>query len=1296
MNNGDFDEFVLSEMPHFIAVNYQQLLRAETPQRQIELALHIYNLGLRTLAVGLVSQYLIRDSDKMSDPYLNSLLLQKFPHLTLDTWQQLFFAALRAYEGHQHLFFISELYELYWDTSTLPHKCRIEAEEPFSRLSQIAMNLRKEELRPQRQEDWEKLAQETIRLLKQFLDSLGFIENYDLIRILDYDDQFYEFELGKGVAISKQRSPLPRHIQLKRGQFYLRKKTEEFLLLHPFLVFHQEEYPVETKNNEFALTNTAIYERFMYERLYYMVATPSQPFVFHDESVAAFVRIVYDTIEELKRVRQEIEKLTWWQLRDICLDITAHRIAAVQHKYNHELYLQRNKTYQSFNNFLGSEKRCFVLIGKSGVGKSNFLLAMREELQKSDEDVCMLLYDGAALKVEPSITEVINQDFNDRLNLAGRQIDDVWHEMTKVDRIDERRVILCVDAVNENPQAQELLRQLDALVQRPLPWLKIVLSSRPETWQAIKRGLRLAEGFYYRPGEDKLPEVELEPFSYSEQMDPFTRQELPLAYANYKKMFDLQTEYQALPAELREMLRDPLSLWLVAKIYKGQAISPGLKPTSLIEKYIDALLAEQRLRSEDVRFLQRQLVPLLVRENDYSNVITPADIDAAGDDLYEAVYSEQLLSNGQRMNQSFANLLDAEILTRYLEGRAEKIVFKYERFYDHFMGKRLVEMCRPVDDKMAFFEGVMAQLKGKIFLWGALSQLLIDLLTEKDYAVIEKLGQTHHELLAELLVNVLAEHYPEHRHDLKPILITWLADQDSRSRGPYITANIAIICLIEDVLERTLVHSREAIRFLLVQDIHKLWKQDRELTIRILQALPRQISLLHLKHSRDILNTLLHISVVLVSRDYTEMGVTTATLPVVRSLWKPIIEKVFLVSRNDLIESMMRPLRRLLVRLGAGLVINMLRKAQRETFTFSFNDAAAFFPASERQKQILAYLSSHLDVAAGQAPGAVEDLTNYIANLARQGEDNVFIGYAALAGLTAHLKANPLRTAQAIETLYQELAALYQPTTDPKSPTAALWTSIVTAPFLTPSYVDMTPEAAKPLIEIYAGIVRIRIFNYYNRSRFGSGDILRLGDVDNALFGYHFKLPEIGRDFLTDIANIAVERNDYDHLRVAIAGIAMSMVRFKMPQAGVEALQDFIQILRQTRYLERRSQQEQDEFWQAAADALIERAHLYRHDILDLLARLEPGEVPEEFKIRIRNAGRKESIDFNIGEAVIWAINKALQDENPFLRNFIKWVFHTAANVRSLTELAVELIIYLIGFIDEGETFFSESRTPLK
>ena len=223
------------------------------------------------------------------------------------------------------------------------------------------------------------------------------------------------------------------------------------------------------------------------------------------------------------------------------------------------------------------------------------------------------MYDGAQIKVEPSITETISRDFDNRIRLPDHHITDIWREIADIDGIHNRTVLLIVDAINENPQAKELLRQLDDLVQGPWPWLKVVFSSRPETWRTIKSGVKLAEGLYYRGQDGDSLGVELEHFSYSEQLEPFSKLELPQAYAKYRALFGLQTPYEDLAPEIRAMLADPFNLWLVAKTYRRTDKTSGeipktLRATELVQKYVDD---PDILRPADRDFLANDLVPLV-------------------------------------------------------------------------------------------------------------------------------------------------------------------------------------------------------------------------------------------------------------------------------------------------------------------------------------------------------------------------------------------------------------------------------------------------------------------------------------------------------------------------------------------------------------------------------------------------------------------------------------------------------------------------------------------------------------
>ncbi len=186
----DFNEFILAAMPTFIAINYQRLLETQKPQEQVELILHIYNLGLRALTINLVSQYLFRDRalERVSDPYLDKLLEEKFPHLTSDAWEEMLFKTLRAYEGHRDLFFMPELDHFYWDTSVHPHRSYAEVKAPFDRLTQATLDLQTKPLDPQDESGWQALAAELLAHLHKILKGLSFIGKYDLIHLLAHDE----------------------------------------------------------------------------------------------------------------------------------------------------------------------------------------------------------------------------------------------------------------------------------------------------------------------------------------------------------------------------------------------------------------------------------------------------------------------------------------------------------------------------------------------------------------------------------------------------------------------------------------------------------------------------------------------------------------------------------------------------------------------------------------------------------------------------------------------------------------------------------------------------------------------------------------------------------------------------------------------------------------------------------------------------------------------------------------------------------------------------------------------------
>lgn len=101
MKKRDRDALILQYAPYFIAENYQRLLSAKTSREQVYAVIHLFGLILRFLTICLVSQYLVKDRDKIEDTPLTELLSKKFSRLTLYDWRELFFAILQVYEEHR-------------------------------------------------------------------------------------------------------------------------------------------------------------------------------------------------------------------------------------------------------------------------------------------------------------------------------------------------------------------------------------------------------------------------------------------------------------------------------------------------------------------------------------------------------------------------------------------------------------------------------------------------------------------------------------------------------------------------------------------------------------------------------------------------------------------------------------------------------------------------------------------------------------------------------------------------------------------------------------------------------------------------------------------------------------------------------------------------------------------------------------------------------------------------------------------------------------------------------------------
>ncbi len=394
-----------------------------------------------------------------------------------------------------------------------------------------------------------------------------------------------------------------------------------------------------------------------------------------------------------------------------------------------------------------------------------------------------------------------------------------------------------------------MLKQLHELAElgAAFPWLKIAFSARPEAWRAIRRKANLP-----LPGlSEEEPGVE---------MIPFSRSELEQVYASYRRKFNLQSEFTDLAPLIRQVLRDPLQLKLVALTYHDRAL-PRHLPTSLYLEYINQLIREGRLREQDPAFLEVELLPLMITQAEPGNAIHASQINnappRAGVQIFELVISDEQLSNGQWVNQSFRNLVDAEILVRRGPPGDYEVSFKYERFYDYYGGRRLYKLAALQTDRLNLYLNLIQQTQSRPYLWGpvrnALSleailngdQLLFQFCSINSRQVREMVVQVLNELGREESSEGRAwvENFLERLAPTGPVPNNWnslvgliIKKKKVSSEGLVgptatnayqIAIEVAGELGLSQILQRTCLAEDATIRTAGVRQVYFLWQRDR-------------------------------------------------------------------------------------------------------------------------------------------------------------------------------------------------------------------------------------------------------------------------------------------------------------------------------------------------------------------------------------------------------------------------------------------------------------------------------------
>jgi tetratricopeptide (TPR) repeat protein len=581
------------------------VLEVKTPKEKVDGLIHLAEMSLQYATLIAVSDYVYAD---FKDEQVSYRLERLRRPLTSDFANFLRIAVPKLKE--KGMLFVSELDDGINKTIRKQVKAvrmgERGLEEQNMSLLEALVNIRNAVRHGRWVGNWEAFIEYHVPLIVEFLQLMDWFGRYPLIRLLGGGKCFRL--MGAETIFTPEPIPEEAFEELARAQrageltgLLLADPTlSRFRTLYPFLLWadcpYCQQEPLLGLTEEVFLFSGDEGKRYVA----YIGVSHARPMseprervseIFNEKWVPPETieveRVTYPVLYERARAQSEL-----WLTENIHM-----------RRYIPQVYFPRKVMESELESFLKGGKSGFLLLGESGIGKTNLLCHKVDEWCERGEIV--LFYAGHKLNPDEPMEQRLLGD----LHLQGDFI-----RLLEFVRKEGRRFIVVVDGVNENKQSAKLLRYLCEFVQRygrSFP-LKVILSARTvfftrmlqalgegrseEQLKSIEAGLFPSMIFQTHTVEREGRREETHRF----ELGAVDEDELRGIYEGYRafegywteegqlRRFRPTTPYEGLTPQVRQVIRHPWLLRMVMEAYDGKPIPEKLWMGEILNAFCDA------------------------------------------------------------------------------------------------------------------------------------------------------------------------------------------------------------------------------------------------------------------------------------------------------------------------------------------------------------------------------------------------------------------------------------------------------------------------------------------------------------------------------------------------------------------------------------------------------------------------------------------------------------------------------------------------------------------------------------
>jgi len=534
--------------------------------------------------------------------------------------------------------------------------------------------------------------------LATFLEGLNFLSNYRLFRV-SYSQEnkphgkgfTHDIELFLGAFRFPERRSLTTLCSLMTNQIYLiheddffnsQADEEDILKMHPFVIYEKDR-------------NASLAELFLFQSktkkcIHYMSVIDAGRLE-NEENLQHF----NDLLKNLKtesadfigkfqqKAREKAEKyLEQMQNENV---------------FQPHIYIKRQDVESHFEKFLESSKNAILLIGPSGIGKTNMLCnRLHSWLSEGKENETYVLLPAAAL---PS--DIVNQPLSRIVTDHLGYKDDLGKLLTKMHENGNKSkqnffFYLFVDAVDRYSHPEKLMQAVLKLIEthKDFPLFKIVITCSENAYEAMQEG----KDIILSPNQFYTVHLQQQSESDGKENDEVMQTEVKFGFLTDNEIEHFYKVCQSQPGlaprnsyeDLRDSsalnsLRNPLLFKLALQVYDGKEIPDKSIAGEVLLDYSKRKIFNSPSRSNFINHLVDFMIDEKTRLAPFEKIVTNSQL------------RDSLLN--EKKSSPYRQLLDEQILVELqkpyignLDLVPERVIeFAYDKLLEYLVLTRMAK-----------------------------------------------------------------------------------------------------------------------------------------------------------------------------------------------------------------------------------------------------------------------------------------------------------------------------------------------------------------------------------------------------------------------------------------------------------------------------------------------------------------------------------------------------------------------------------------------------------------------------